>query len=45
MVNNGPKWIVLDFDQNWVINIGWNLFQIMNNIVFRHLMESRCQEI
>ena len=36
MTSNGPKWIVLDFNQNSVINIGWNLLQMMVNIVFFH---------
>ena len=34
MANNCPKWSVLDFNQNWVVNIGWNHFQMMNNIIF-----------
>ena len=34
IVINGPKWSVLDFDQNWVINIGWNHFETMDNVIF-----------
>lgn len=43
MTDNSPKSSVLKFNQNRVINIGWNLFQMIY-IVLYHPVQTRCLE-
>lgn len=43
MTDNGPKSSVLEFNQNRVINIGWNLFQMIY-IVLYHPVQIRYLE-
>ena len=43
MTGNGPKSSVLEFNQNRVINIGWNLFQMIY-IVLYHPVQIRYLE-